>query len=190
VVQNTSHIADGTVPLIGAFHTSSFPRERSWQPGSQDRAGSSGECGTLGESDGCSPALFPSAPEPLHGLGGVIGDQPARASRLRTVLSRQAPPRAVRMPRLFNALAIALNVVASGACIWRTMGSTLAANASAASRFAATPLACLGQVGPVSQYGGGARRCGHGARGPLAVLGSLLPCGGAGRRLPLMALVP
>jgi hypothetical protein len=149
-----------------------------------------GECGTLGESDGCSPALFPSAPEPLHGLGGVIGDQPARASRLRTVLSRQAPPRAVRMPRLFNALAIALNVVASGACIWRTMGSTLAANASAASRFAATPLACLGQVGPVSQYGGGARRCGHGARGPLAVLGSLLPCGGPGRRLPLMALVP
>jgi hypothetical protein len=34
---------------------------------------------------------------------------------------------------------------------------------------------CLGQIGPVPQHCGGARRCGHGAWGPLAVLGSLLP---------------
>jgi hypothetical protein len=31
---------------------------------------------------------------------------------------------------------MAWNVVAPGACIWRTMGKTLAAKASAASRFA------------------------------------------------------
>jgi hypothetical protein len=53
-----------------------------------------------------------------------------------------SPARAVRTPLSFNALAIARNVVAPAACIWRTIGSTLAAKASAASRFAATPLAC------------------------------------------------
>jgi len=31
---------------------------------------------------------------------------------------------------------------------------------------------CFGQIGPVPQHCGGARRCGHGAWGPLAVLGS------------------
>ncbi len=57
--------------------------------------------------------------------------QRARANRLRTVLSCQAPPRAVRTPRSFNAAAMARNVVAPAACIWRTIGSTLAAKASA-----------------------------------------------------------
>src|SRR5580658_3733075 len=60
----------------------------------------------------------------------AVADQPARARRLRTVLSCQAPPRAVRTPRSFNAVAMARNVVAPAACIWRTMGSTLAAKAS------------------------------------------------------------
>ena len=55
------------------------------------------------------------------------------------MLSYHAPPRAVRTPRSFSAVAMARNVVAPAACIWRTMGSTLAAKASAASRFAATP---------------------------------------------------
>ena len=77
-----------------------------------------------------------------NGRGTAAAHQPARASRLRTVLSCQAPPRAVRTPRSFNAVAIARNLVAPAACIWRTIGSTLAAKASAASLFAATPLAC------------------------------------------------
>jgi hypothetical protein len=67
---------------------------------------------------------------------------PARASKFRTVLSYQAPPRAVRTPRLFNSAAMARNVVAPAACIWRTMSNTLAAKASAVFRFASTPLAC------------------------------------------------
>jgi hypothetical protein len=58
------------------------------------------------------------------------------------VLSCQSPPRSVRTPRSFNAAAMARNVVAPAACIWRTIGRTLAAKASAASRLAATPLAC------------------------------------------------
>jgi hypothetical protein len=37
------------------------------------------------------------------------------------------------------------------------------------------PWLCFGQVGPVPQHCGEALRCGHGAWGPLAVLGSLLP---------------
>jgi hypothetical protein len=76
------------------------------------------------------------------GSAAAVAHQPARASRLRTVLSCQAPPRAVRTPRSFNALATERNVVAPAACIWRTIGSTLAAKASAASRLAARPLAC------------------------------------------------
>jgi hypothetical protein len=47
-----------------------------------------------------------------------------RASRFRTVLSCQAPPRAVRMPRALRAAAIARPVVAPLACICRTIGST------------------------------------------------------------------
>jgi hypothetical protein len=39
------------------------------------------------------------------------------------VLSCQAPPRAVRTPRSFNAAAMARNVVAPAASIWRTIGN-------------------------------------------------------------------
>ena len=56
--------------------------------------------------------------------------------------SYQAPPRAVRIPRAFSAAAIARDVVAPVACIWRTTGSTFAAKASAAARLTATPFAC------------------------------------------------
>jgi len=65
----------------------------------------------------------------------------SRASRFRTVLSCQAPPRAVRMPRAFSAAAIARCVVAPAASIWRTIGNTFAAKASAAARLASAPLA-------------------------------------------------
>jgi hypothetical protein len=72
-----------------------------------------------------------SAPQPRRHHGGRAGhDQPVRRRRFRTVLSCQAPPRAVRT------VAMARNVVAPAACIWRTMGSTLAAKASAACRSA------------------------------------------------------
>ena len=74
------------------------------------------------------------------GSGGRASAGPRQ--QIRTVLSCQAPPRAVRTPRSFDALATERNVVAPAACIWRTIGSTLAAKASAASRLAATPLAC------------------------------------------------
>src|SRR4051812_29742333 len=52
-----------------------------------------------------------------------------RASRLRTVAPYQAPPRAVAMPRSFNAAAIARVVATPAACRSRTMGRTLAAKA-------------------------------------------------------------
>jgi len=63
---------------------------------------------------------------------------------------QQVPDRAVvpsPAPRRPHAAVIqrggdGANVVTPDACIWRTMGSTLAAKASAASRFAAMPLAC------------------------------------------------
>ena len=69
-------------------------------------------------------------------------DCKSRRRRFRTVLSCQAPPRAVWMPRAFSASAMARRVVEPLACIWRTTGSTLAANASAPARFALAPLAC------------------------------------------------
>jgi hypothetical protein len=46
------------------------------------------------------------------------------------------------MPRAFKAAAIARCDLAPAASIWRTMGRTFAAKASAAARFTATPLAC------------------------------------------------
>jgi hypothetical protein len=68
-------------------------------------------------------------------------DQLARFSKLRTPLSCHGPPRAVRTPRSFNAVAIARDVSAPAACISRTMGSTLAANLAALALFAAWPRA-------------------------------------------------
>jgi hypothetical protein len=65
----------------------------------------------------------------------------ARASRFRTVELCQGPPRAVRTPRAFRASATARVVVRPPACIWRTIGSTLAAKESAASLLAAWPIA-------------------------------------------------
>ena len=105
---------------------------------------------------------------PANSGTGSSYDQPARASRLRTVLSCQAPPRAVRTPRSFNAAAMARNVVAPAACIWRTIGSTLAAKASAASRFAATPLACAsGRLVRLPRTAPCAFFCASAALGPL-----------------------
>jgi hypothetical protein len=85
---------------------------------------------------------FPSALEPLHGLRGqdrrISLPVPVDSGRCCHAKPRPAP--SVR-PRVFNAVAMARNVVAPDAC-WRTMGRTLAAKAFAASRFATTPLAC------------------------------------------------
>ena len=70
------------------------------------------------------------------------------------MLSCHAPPRAVRTPRAFSASAIARGVVAPLAFIWRIIGRTLAAKASAASRTAATPLAwASGRLADVSGIG-------------------------------------
>ena len=69
------------------------------------------------------------------------------------MLSCHDPPRAVRTPRSFNAATMARNVVAPVACIWRTIGSTLAANASAAARLLLALRLCVGQIGPVPQEG-------------------------------------
>jgi hypothetical protein len=78
------------------------------------------------------------------------------------VLSCQAPRRAVRTPWLFNATAMAPNVVAPEACIWRTTGSTLAAKASAFSRFASLVRPWLGRRAGWS--GSPISRCASGMR--------------------------
>ena len=53
----------------------------------------------------------------------------------------QTPPRAVGMPRVFNAVANSASVVIPEACICLTTGRTLTANASAAAWLAAPPFA-------------------------------------------------
>jgi hypothetical protein len=74
---------------------------------------------------------------------GPLGDHPrtsvnfSRASRLRTVESCQAPPRAVQMPLAFKAAAMALGFVTPEDMISRTIGSTFAAKASALARLVA-----------------------------------------------------
>ena len=50
----------------------------------------------------------------------------ARASKFCTVVLREAPPRAVRMPRAFGISAMTRVVVEPAACIWPTTGSTFA----------------------------------------------------------------
>jgi metal-dependent hydrolase (beta-lactamase superfamily II) len=63
-------------------------------------------------------------------------------SRFLTVELCQTPPRAVRMPRAFSAAAMARCVVVPAASICRTIGSTFAVKASAATRLADAPFAC------------------------------------------------
>jgi hypothetical protein len=64
-----------------------------------------------------------------------------RASKFRTVEPCHSPPRAVRTPRALRASAIARCVVAPAASIWRMIGGTFAAKASASARWVAAPLA-------------------------------------------------
>ena len=67
----------------------------------------------VGEFDDREPS--PAWRHPLSGL------YHPRASRLRTVLLCHAPPRAVRTPRSFSALAMFCRLLTPAACICRTL---------------------------------------------------------------------
>ena len=54
----------------------------------------------------------------------------------------QVPPRAVPIPRSFNAFAMDARLVTPSACIWCVTGRMFAAKASAAFRFIACPIRC------------------------------------------------
>ena len=82
---------------------------------------------------GTTPTVGP------QGTKGMAMHQADRVSRLYTVLACHSPPRAVRIPRAFSAMAIARNVFAPEPWISRTIGRTFAAKASAAATFAALP---------------------------------------------------
>src|SRR6516162_11333753 len=90
----------------------------------------------------------------------------SRLSRLRTVVAYHRPPRAVRIPRLFSALAIPSRDVIPSARIASTTGSTSRANLSALARLLSAPAVHPGLPAPTACN---ATRLGLPSRLPLAL---------------------